>query len=103
MICSFYHGYLILIFQKIVSVLLERVLLKLGSTDTDEQLETIVNKFLGPVLLKIDSPNEETRKKVMEILTHINKRLKSRPTVKIPLETILTMYKQSNSSFLLVR
>ncbi|XP_063697227.1 proteasome-associated protein ECM29 homolog [Culicoides brevitarsis] len=82
-------------------VLLERVLLKLGCTDTDEQLEASINKFLGPVLLKIDSPNEETRKKVMEILTHINKRLKSRPTVKVPLETILTMYKQSNSSFLL--
>uniref|UniRef100_A0A336L3V3 CSON003432 protein n=1 Tax=Culicoides sonorensis TaxID=179676 RepID=A0A336L3V3_CULSO len=82
-------------------VLLERVLLKLGCTESDEQLEAVVSKFLGPVLLKIDSPNEEVRKRVMEIMTHINKRLKSRPAVKIPLEVVLNLYKSSNSTFLL--
>lgn len=36
----------------------------------------------------------------MEILTHINKRLKSRPLVKVPLEVILQLYQGSESSFL---
>ena len=44
--------------------LLERVLFRLGTTETDEQLETAVNKFLAPVLLKITSPNESVRCKV---------------------------------------
>lgn len=60
-----------------------------------------MNKFLGPVLLKIVSPSEEVRKKVMEILTHVNKRLKSRPEVKLDLVPILTNYQGSSNSFLI--
>lgn len=44
--------------------LLERVFLRLGSTETDDQLETVLGKFLTPVLLKLSSPHEEVRKKV---------------------------------------
>lgn len=81
-------------------MLLERVLLKLGLAD-DEQLEPQLNKFLGPVLLKITSPSEDVRKKVMEILTHVNKRLKSRNEIKIDLAPILRHYEESNNSFLI--
>jgi len=80
---------------------LERVLLKLGLTDTDEDLERQLNKFLAPVLLKIVSPSEEVRKLVMDILTHVNKRLKSRQEVKIDLVQILHHYKESSNSFLI--
>lgn len=81
-------------------MLLERVLLKLGLAE-DEQLEQQLNKFLGPVLLKITSPSEDVRKKVMEILTHVNKRLKSRAEVKIDLVPILKHYQESSNSFLI--
>ncbi|XP_050090264.1 proteasome-associated protein ECM29 homolog [Anopheles aquasalis] len=81
--------------------LLERVLLRLGYADTDEQLQTTITKFLTPVLIKITSPNENVRKKVMEILTHINKRLKSRNQIQIPLAPLLTQYQQANSLFLI--
>ncbi|XP_058129433.1 proteasome-associated protein ECM29 homolog isoform X1 [Anopheles ziemanni] len=81
--------------------LLERVLLRLGYADTDEQLQTTVNKFLTPVLIKITSPNENVRKKVMEILTHINKRLKSRNQIQIPLTPLLAQYQQADSLFLI--
>lgn len=64
MICIFATKQLNLNKIYFVIVLLERVLLKLGCTETDEQLEAAVNKFLGPVLLKIDSPNENVRKRV---------------------------------------
>jgi proteasome component ECM29 len=76
-------------------------LLRLGSANTDEQLENTVNKFLAPVLLKITSPHEPVRRKVMEILTHINKRLKSLPQIIISLEPLLKQYQDSESSFLL--
>uniref|UniRef100_A0A182P7H4 TOG domain-containing protein n=1 Tax=Anopheles epiroticus TaxID=199890 RepID=A0A182P7H4_9DIPT len=90
--------------------LLERVLLRLGFADTDEQLQTTVTKFLTPVLIKITSPNENVRKKVgnsdagvrvMEILTHINKRLKSRNQIQIPLAPLLAQYQQADSLFLI--
>ncbi|GAB0097179.1 Proteasome-associated protein ECM29 homolog [Sergentomyia squamirostris] len=79
--------------------LLERVLLRLACADSDEQLENAVNKFLAPVLLKIVSPEESVRLKVMEVLTHINKRLKTRPMVQIPVQDILQQYQTTDSSF----
>ncbi|XP_038108762.1 proteasome-associated protein ECM29 homolog [Culex quinquefasciatus] len=81
--------------------LLERVLLRLGCADTDEQLQNTVTKFLTPVLIKITSPHEAVRKKVMEILTHVNKRLKSRNQVQLPLGPLLEQYQKGSSSFLI--
>ena len=68
--------------------------------DTDEQFESAVKKFLVPVLLKITSPNESVRCKVMEVLTHLNKRLKSRPAVQLPVEGLLHQFKTTDSTFL---
>lgn len=97
--------YVILIFVHIVFylVLLERVFLRLGSAETDEQLQASVCKFLPPVLLKLSSGQEGVRKKVMELLIHINKRIKSRPQVQLPVEALLLQYQDpSASSFVIV-
>ena len=61
-----------------VNQLLERIFLKFGSADTDEQFEAAVKKFLPPILLQLRSPEDGIRKKVLEMLVHVNKRLKSR-------------------------
>ena len=50
-----------------IAVLLERVFLRIGSAETDEQLETILNKFLTPVLLKLASQTDGVRKKVLTV------------------------------------
>uniref|UniRef100_A0A8C1YNA4 Ecm29 proteasome adaptor and scaffold n=1 Tax=Cyprinus carpio TaxID=7962 RepID=A0A8C1YNA4_CYPCA len=71
---------------------LERVFLRLGHAETDEQLQDIISKFLPPVLLKLSSVQEGVRKKVMELLVHLNKRIKSRPKVQLPVETLLVQY-----------
>lgn len=79
-------------------ILLERVFFRLGSADTDEQLQASVCKFLPPVLLKLSSAQEGVRKKVMELLIHINKRIKSRPQVQLPVETLLLQYQDPAAS-----
>lgn len=71
---------------------LERVFLRLGHADTDEQLQSIISKFLPPVLLKLSSAQEGVRKKVMELLVHLNKRIKSRSKIQLPVETLLVQY-----------
>jgi len=73
-------------------VLLERVFLRVGSADTDDQLESVLCRFLTPVLLKLASQTDGVRKKVMELLVHLNKRLKSRPLVQLPVEDLLDQY-----------
>ena len=75
--------------------LLERVFLRLGNADTEEQLQEAVTKFLAPVLLKLTSQNEGVRKKVMELLVHINKRVKDNQNIGLPLEALLTQYQVS--------
>lgn len=47
---------------------LERVFLRLGHAETDEQLQDIISKFLPPVLLKLSSVQEGVRKKVRGVL-----------------------------------
>ncbi|XP_029040341.2 proteasome adapter and scaffold protein ECM29 isoform X1 [Osmia bicornis bicornis] len=79
-------------------ILLERVFLRLGSAETDEQLQASVCKFLPPVLLKLSSAQEGVRKKVMELLIHINKRVKSRPQVQLPVEALLLQYQDPAAS-----
>ncbi|XP_015114658.1 proteasome adapter and scaffold protein ECM29 [Diachasma alloeum] len=79
-------------------ILLERVFLCLGSAETDEQLQASVCKFLPPVLLKLSSPQDGVRKKVMGLLIHINKRVKSRPKVQLPVEALLLQYQDPAAS-----
>ncbi|KAH8405828.1 hypothetical protein KR215_009962, partial [Drosophila sulfurigaster] len=78
--------------------LLERVLLRLGNADTDEKLETTVGKFLTPVILKINSPDNVVRTKVVEVLTHIKRRVTSRGQVQIPVESLLDQYAAPDST-----
>ena len=61
-----------------VAHMLERIFLKFGSAESDAQFEAAVKKFLPAVLLQLKSPEEGVRKKVLEMLVHVNKRLKSR-------------------------
>ncbi|XP_075538934.1 proteasome adapter and scaffold protein ECM29-like isoform X2 [Dermacentor variabilis] len=77
------------------AVLVERVFLRFVTAETDEQFESVLSKFLLPVLGKLGSPHESVRKKVMELLVHVNKRLKSRPQVQLPVDALLTHYAAS--------
>ena len=44
--------------------LLERVFLRMGAVETDEQLQQTVDKFLCPVINKLVSPFQSVRDKV---------------------------------------
>ncbi|CAH0555694.1 unnamed protein product [Brassicogethes aeneus] len=79
-------------------MLLERVFLRLGSAETDEQLQNVLCKFLPPVLLKLSSSQEGVRKKVMELLIHVNRRIKTRPLVQLPVEALLTQYQDPSAT-----
>lgn len=81
--------------------LLERVFLRVGSAETDDQLANVINKFLCPVLLKLSSTEDNVRKKVMELLVHFNKRVKSRPTLQLPVADLMDLYGSPTSSIFL--
>ncbi|XP_026729465.1 proteasome-associated protein ECM29 homolog [Trichoplusia ni] len=83
-------------------LLLDRVFLRLGNADTDDQLESCLNRFLPPVILKLSSPHEQVRTKVMELLVHVNKRVKCRADVQLPVQTLLQLYKEPNSNSFII-
>jgi proteasome component ECM29 len=72
-----------------------------GSADSDEKLEAVIVKFLCPVLLKLTSTEENVRKKVMELLVHFNKRVKSRPNLQLPVVDLMNLYQDPSSSIFL--
>ncbi|KAI9480308.1 MAG: proteasome stabiliser-domain-containing protein [Benjaminiella poitrasii] len=72
--------------------LLENVELKLAMCNTDAQLEKTIQTFLPPVLLKLASNNSEAKKKVMEILSHINKRVKANNNIHLPFQALLNQF-----------
>ena len=78
-------------------LLLEKVQVRLLAAETDATLSAEIHKFLPPCLLKLASGQEGVRKKVMELLVHINKRIKSNENVQLPIETLLVQYQVSKS------
>eukprot|EP00111_Clytia_hemisphaerica_P000317 TCONS_00000828-protein len=72
--------------------LVERVFFRLVLAESDDKFQSELNGFLPPVLLKIATTDEKVKNKVLELLTHVNKRLKSRPTIELPLGTLLVQY-----------
>ncbi|KAF9098763.1 hypothetical protein BGX23_005338 [Mortierella sp. AD031] len=79
--------------------LLDNVELRFALAESDAQLEKTLNTFLCPVLLKLASPAENVRAKVVSILTHINKRVRPKPVIKLPVTSLLQQF-SSNSSVL---
>jgi proteasome component ECM29 len=82
--------------------LLTKALTRLALSN-DSQLEEQLNLLLIPVLAKFNSPHETVRKKVkiiekslyqqiLEILSHINKRVKPNPSVSLPLKDLTEFF-----------
>ncbi|GAX79566.1 hypothetical protein CEUSTIGMA_g7007.t1 [Chlamydomonas eustigma] len=67
---------------------LEKVLSRLAMTD-DSSLDKVLKKLIPVVIAYLKSEHESTKKKVLEILSHVNKRVKGHPTMKLPLSELL--------------
>ncbi|KAG0080886.1 hypothetical protein BGZ90_010926 [Linnemannia elongata] len=77
--------------------LLDNVELRFALAESDSQLEKTLNTFLCPVLLKLASPAENVRAKVVSILTHINKRVRPKPAIKLPVTPLLQQFSTNGS------
>ncbi|TPX58808.1 hypothetical protein PhCBS80983_g02889 [Powellomyces hirtus] len=81
--------------------LLENVELRFALADTNDRFEKAVTTFLTPVLIKLDSPHKPVQTKVMGICSHVSKRLKSNPDIKVPMSALLDLFANPKSSTLL--
>lgn len=79
--------------------LLERVFNKLiGCTEDD--LGNQLKRLLVPLLDKLKSPFDQSRKKIMEILNHITKRIKGNAAIQLPFQGLLEQYQKTDNALL---
>uniref|UniRef100_A0A0N7Z9K2 Putative proteasome-associated protein ecm29 n=1 Tax=Rhodnius neglectus TaxID=72488 RepID=A0A0N7Z9K2_9HEMI len=84
------------------AVLLERMFLRIVMCDTDEQFEDCLQKFLPTIITKSGSHEEMVRNKVVELLSHISKRVKASKSVKLPLDSLVELYQNPNASIFII-
>ncbi|KAL1918775.1 uncharacterized protein VTP21DRAFT_2797 [Calcarisporiella thermophila] len=75
--------------------LLDNVELRIALADSDEQFEKALGTYLCPVLRELRRPEESVRRKSLEILSHIGKRVRSRQAVKLPVEELVALISDS--------
>ena len=89
--------------EKIIT--LDKLFFKILASDTDLDFEESLGKYLPKLVEKLSTNEELIRKKVMEILVHINKRVKNRPNVQLPINEFLKQFNNpanQNHSFVTV-
>eukprot|EP00897_Mesotaenium_endlicherianum_P005671 jgi/Mesen1/5131/ME000255S04109 len=73
------------------AVTLDRLLTRLALTENDN-LEKVLAKLLPFTIMRLGSPHQTSRTKVMEMLAHINKRVREQPHIALPLRDLLALY-----------
>ncbi|KAF8664644.1 hypothetical protein HU200_054353 [Digitaria exilis] len=76
---------------------LDRMLTRLALAD-DARLAPVLARVLPYAITSLASPAPAVRKLVMEILSHINKRVKHRPEISLPMLDLWKIYTESTSS-----
>lgn len=76
--------------------LVGKVELRIALTDSDTKLESILNTYLPPLLLKLASDHTNVRNKVISICQHINTRIKA-PQINLPVAGLLKQYKDNTN------
>ncbi|KAK9386524.1 proteasome stabiliser-domain-containing protein [Lipomyces mesembrius] len=75
--------------------LVNKVEMRIALANTDEKLESLLKVYLAPLLLKLASPHEQVRSKVVSICNHINTRIKSN-AISLPVESLLAQFRKPN-------
>ncbi|KAH8866177.1 Proteasome adapter and scaffold protein ECM29 [Schistosoma japonicum] len=80
---------------------IDRLALRISLADIDEQFEKILQKSLV-FILKYLSKYEDHRKKLMELLGDITRRLRCRPNIQVPVYELFLSYNDPSNSVFLV-
>ncbi|PYH94432.1 proteasome component [Aspergillus ellipticus CBS 707.79] len=79
--------------------LISKVELRIALADTDAKLETLLNTYLPPLLLKLGSESLAVRNKVISVCQHVNTRVQA-PSIKLPVAVFLKQFKEQKSQLI---
>ncbi|KAJ5913485.1 hypothetical protein N7504_002368 [Penicillium tannophilum] len=76
--------------------LIGKVEFRIAMADTDEKLQSLLQIYLPPLLLKLSSDSVAVRNKVISVCQHVNTRVKA-PTIQLPVAALLKQFKEQKS------
>ncbi|KIW80525.1 hypothetical protein Z517_07141 [Fonsecaea pedrosoi CBS 271.37] len=79
--------------------LISQLEMRIASASTDEKLETILQKFLPALLLKLASPTPQNRNLAIKVCQYINQRLKINPSIKLPVAALVKTFRENDNAF----
>ncbi|CAF0847110.1 unnamed protein product [Adineta ricciae] len=77
------------------STTLNRHFIQLISCGDDYQFQELIKTFIPVLIRSIEIQTDDFRKKALEIFIHVNKRVKSRPEIQIPVRSLLEIFTTS--------
>ncbi|KAL6202795.1 hypothetical protein ACLB2K_026500 [Fragaria x ananassa] len=77
--------------------MLDRLLTRLALSD-DSKLQPLLPKLVPYTISSLSSHSSAVRNKVMEILSHVNKRVKHQPEIGLPLSELWTIFSGADSA-----
>ncbi|KAE9606271.1 putative proteasome component Ecm29 [Lupinus albus] len=80
-----------------IEELLDRMLTRLALSD-DSKLQLLLSKLLPLSISSLSSQSLQVRNKVLEILSHVNKRVKLQPDIGLPLSELWKLYSESGAA-----
>ena len=76
--------------------LISKVELRIALADSDARLQSLLQTYLAPLLLKLCSDSLSVRNKVIAVCQHINTRLQT-PSIQLPVAALLKQFKEQKS------
>ncbi|KAJ5996552.1 hypothetical protein N7522_008212 [Penicillium canescens] len=76
--------------------LIGKVEFRIAMADTDEKLQSLLQTYLAPLLLKLGSESVAVRNKIISVCQHVNARVKA-PSIQLPVAALLKQFKEQKS------
>ncbi|KAI9655639.1 MAG: proteasome component M29 [Alyxoria varia] len=77
--------------------LINKLEFRIALADSDEKLQSILDKFLCPLLLKLASEHTSVRNKTIAVCQQVNKRI-APGSIRLPLHALLKQFKENENS-----
>lgn len=78
--------------------LVGKVEMRIALAETDAKLESLLNTYLVPLLLKLASDHQAVRNKVVAICHHVNTRIRPIKNIQLPIVALLKQFKETKAS-----
>lgn len=79
--------------------LIELLELRIASADSDEKFESIIQRFLPALILKLESGTERNRNLAIKVCQYVNQRVKISQSIQLPVQGLVKNFREAQNGF----